>query len=185
METISQADSLMSLCDQINAKLAEHLKSIEFRFRSDGKMDFEYSDTDERIFCKSFRYWISSQTRSKDKVILIDQPYLFYDFLLNALIPEENKALGIFPFLTDDQAVTLFLHEYFNQEFSNTVVLIGEFHHSICSYLYNLLPTDRSWTAMERDSFRLMSRQTELFAQKDDPALYQYYTWAFATRKCL
>lgn len=181
METASESDSLRFICKRINSELAKHLKSIAFRFESDGTMNFEYTTTKQKEFKQSFRYWISKQDWRGDNIIHIEQPNLFYECLLNALIPDENKTLGIFPYITQDSTATLFIHEYHNYKLSKSIVLIGDIHYMIYSYIYHFLPTNWIWTEEEKACFNLMMTQTEKFCHWSKPITYDGYPWAFAT----
>lgn len=181
METSSQADSLRFICNRINIELAKHLKSITFRFDTDGVMTFEYTDTKQVVNKHTFRYWISKQDWSGDNIVHIEEPEMFYDCLLNSLIPEENRALATFPYSTEVSSATLFIHEYHNYMYAQSIVLIGDIHQKIYSYLYYLLLTDRRWTDEERDCFLLMMKQTGKFCEWGKPEVFDGYPWAFAT----
>lgn len=181
-ETSSEADSLRFICNRINSELSKHLKSIAISFESDGRMTFEYTNSKQEKSKQSFRYWISKQAWSGDNIIHIEQPDLFYNFLLNAMIPDENKTLGNFPYIAKDSTATLFIHEYHNYEFSKSIVLAGDIHQKIYSYLYNFLLTDGTWTDEEKACFRLMVRKTDYFCRAL-PEVYQAYTWAFVAKR--
>ena len=130
--------------------------------------------------CEPATNFPRKQAWSGDNIIHIEQPDLFYDCLLNALIPDENKMLGTFPYIAQDSTAVLFIHEFHNYEFSKSIALAGDMHQKIYSYFYNFLLTDRTWTEEEKACFRLMDSMTEHFCHTL-PEVYQSYTWAFVS----
>lgn len=172
----SEIDSCQFIIGRINSELGRHLKTMSFKFTSDGQMTFSYTNSKSVESRQTFRYWIEEKDLPLRTVVNIDGPGLFYEYLLNALTPAENRIIGDLLHFDSQEIVRIQIDESDNQ--NEGIVILGDLHYKIFPYLYTTLLTDNVWSDMEKDCFGAIERAAK-FSIKNNESVFNSYTWVF------
>ncbi len=180
-EASLRQDSCEFICESINSELARHIESVSFCFDANGQMSFAYNKSKSNEIVRTSRYWISGRDGDENSIVLIDNATDFYDALLEAMIPDENKVVGNMPYNPTGKAASLLVHKASKTNDPLEVAIVDDMHSGIFTYLYNSLLTDRVWTDMEKDCFGIMSRRAgELNLNNSS---YTVCSWTFVGAK--
>ncbi|MDE6532312.1 MAG: hypothetical protein K2M27_02105 [Muribaculaceae bacterium] len=167
-----KSESCRSICKRINSEFGKHVKSLSFKFEDNGNMTLAYTSANREELSQTFRYWIEPE-QDYDR-ITVENGSSFYETLLNALTPADNRVIGDMLYLSQYESANLFVAKE-NAIKSDEVIILDDLHHKIFPYLYVTLLTDGSWTSTEKTGFNTI----EEMAKEAYPDNWRSYRWAF------
>lgn len=174
-------DSCDYICKNINAELGRHLKSATFRFDENGKLAFSYVSADSKETKHTFRYWISLETEpnTRNKIINVAEGDRFYECLLNALTPPENRIVGNLLFLPHHDVAKLYVDDNIRQfvPSSSVITVLDELQYNIFPYFLSTLMTDRFWSEDEK-RYLNCAREIAQVTFESPFGLTRSYSWA-------
>lgn len=176
-----QRDTCQSICKTINSEVARELKSLSFKFENNGRLTLSSTDHDLNVTSQSFRYWL--RTVSRDTLVNVENPALFYDFILNALNLNKKTAPDQYSYVPEYETAEIYVEgtTYLNNfKFNSSVVIRDDLRHKIFSYVRDKYQDCDTWGDRER---RFLNTMETVARRNYDGRNYSMpiYEWGFAT----
>lgn len=176
-----QRDTCQSICKTINSELAKELKSLSFKFENNGRLTLSSTGPELNVSSQSFRYWL--RTVSRDTLVNVENPALFYDFILNALNLNKKTAPDQYTYVPEYETAEIYVDRVStlnNLKFSKAIVVRDDLRHKIFSYVRDKYQDCDTWGDRER---RLLNTMEAVARRNYDGRNYSMpiYEWGFAT----
>jgi len=175
-----QRDSCEWICKKINSELARDIKSLSFKFEDNGQLTLGYTTPKLDVFKQSFRYWLRLYG---DKIYVnIENPGLFYGFLLNALNLSSDQSLDKPSYLPEYETAEIYIEgcNYLNNfKFNRSIVIRDDLRYKVFSYVRDKFENDGTLSEKEKGYLNTMENVAKRNYDGREYSI-SIYEWAFA-----